>query len=67
MTTPIKIDAQDIRFATELGYKIKPTDKVQYDGETIKGQTKRYVLLFIDVLIISIILLTGTGEINVFF
>ena len=30
---------------TELGYKIKPTDKVQYDGETIKGQTKRYVLL----------------------
>ena len=29
---------------TELGYKIKPGDKVQYDGETIKGETKRYVL-----------------------
>lgn len=30
---------------TELGYKIKPGDKVQYDGETINAETKRYVLL----------------------
>ena len=41
-TGVIKINGEVI---TELGYKIKPTDKVQYDGETIKGQTKRYVLL----------------------
>jgi 23S rRNA pseudouridine2605 synthase len=30
---------------TELGYKIKQTDVVQYDGETINAETKRYVLL----------------------
>jgi 23S rRNA pseudouridine2605 synthase len=30
---------------TELGYKIKPGDRVQYDGETINAETKRYVLL----------------------
>lgn len=30
---------------TEMGYKIKPGDKVQYDGETINAETKRYVLL----------------------
>jgi len=30
---------------TELGYKIKKTDVVQYDGETINAETKRYVLL----------------------
>lgn len=30
---------------TELGYKIKKGDKVQYDGETINAETKRYVLL----------------------
>ncbi|MFM7300861.1 MAG: pseudouridine synthase [Crocinitomicaceae bacterium] len=30
---------------TELGYKIKPGDMVQYDGETINAETKRYVLL----------------------
>ncbi len=30
---------------TELGYKIKPTDSVQYDGETINAEKKRYVLL----------------------
>jgi 23S rRNA pseudouridine2605 synthase len=30
---------------TELGYKIKPGDKVQYDGESINAETKRYVLL----------------------
>jgi 23S rRNA pseudouridine2605 synthase len=29
----------------ELGYKIKPGDVVQYDGETINAETKRYVLL----------------------
>lgn len=30
---------------TELGYKIAPEDVVQYDGETINAETKRYVLL----------------------
>jgi len=30
---------------TELGFKIKPGDIVQYDGETINAETKRYVLL----------------------
>lgn len=30
---------------TELGYKIKPGDLIQYDGETINAETKRYVLL----------------------
>lgn len=30
---------------TELGYKIKKDDKVQYDGETINAEIKRYVLL----------------------
>ncbi|MCE2685906.1 MAG: rRNA pseudouridine synthase [Cryomorphaceae bacterium] len=30
---------------TELGYKVKPEDVVQYDGETITTGTKRYVLL----------------------
>lgn len=30
---------------TELGYKIKRGDSVQYDGETINAETKRYVLL----------------------
>lgn len=30
---------------TELGFKIKPGDAVQYDGETINAETKRYVLL----------------------
>ena len=29
----------------ELGYKIKPGDIVKYDGETIRAETKRYVLL----------------------
>ena len=38
----IKINGEII---TELGYKINPDDKVQYDGETIRGETKRYVLL----------------------
>lgn len=30
---------------TEMGYKVKPGDKVQYDDETINAETKRYVLL----------------------
>lgn len=30
---------------TELGYKIKKGDRIQYDGETINAETKRYVLL----------------------
>jgi len=33
------------KIVTEMGYKIKPGDKVQYDGETINAETKRYVLL----------------------
>lgn len=33
------------QIVTELGYKIKQTDVVQYDGETINAETKRYVLL----------------------
>ena len=30
---------------TEMGYKVKPGDRIQYDGETINAETKRYVLL----------------------
>lgn len=30
---------------TEMGYKVKPGDVVQYDGQTITTGTKRYVLL----------------------
>lgn len=30
---------------TEFGYKVKPGDKVQYDGETISTGTKHYILL----------------------
>lgn len=30
---------------TEMGFKVKPGDVVKYDGEGIKAQTKRYVLL----------------------
>jgi len=33
------------KIISELGYKIKPGDIVQYDGETINAETKRYVLL----------------------
>lgn len=33
------------KVVTELGYKIQKGDKVQYDGETINAETKRYVLL----------------------
>ena len=30
---------------TEMGYKVKPTDEVKYDGATINTESKRYVLL----------------------
>jgi len=30
---------------TEMGYKVKKGDSVQYDGESINAETKRYVLL----------------------
>lgn len=30
---------------TEMGYKVKPSDHVQYDGQTISTGVKRYVLL----------------------
>ena len=33
------------KVVTELGFKIQPTDVIQYDGETINLGTKRYVLL----------------------
>ena len=33
------------KIITEMGYKVKPEDSVQYDGETINSETKRYVLL----------------------
>jgi 23S rRNA pseudouridine2605 synthase len=33
------------KIVTELGYKIQPGDVVQYDGETINAEKKRYVLL----------------------
>ena len=30
---------------TEMGYRVQQTDKVQVEGDTIKAETKRYVLL----------------------
>lgn len=30
---------------TEMGYRVSPTDKVQVEGDTIKAETKRYILL----------------------
>lgn len=33
------------KIITELGFKIAPTDVVQYDGETINAEKKRYILL----------------------
>ena len=33
------------KIVTEMGYKVKPGDEVKYDGATIKGEKKRYVLL----------------------
>ncbi|MGV6862743.1 MAG: pseudouridine synthase [Putridiphycobacter sp.] len=33
------------KLVTEMGYKVKPTDEVKYDGQIISHQKKRYVLL----------------------
>lgn len=33
------------KVVTEMGYKVKKGDAVQYDGESINAETKRYVLL----------------------
>jgi 23S rRNA pseudouridine2605 synthase len=33
------------KIVTEMGYRVALTDKVQYDGETINPETKRYVVL----------------------
>ena len=41
-TGVIKVNGEIV---TEMGYKVKPGDKVQYDGETINAETKQYVLL----------------------
>ena len=30
---------------TEMGYRVSPTDKVQVEGDTIKAEAKRYILL----------------------
>lgn len=41
-TGVVKVNGEIV---TEMGYKVKPGDRVQYDGETISAETKRYVLL----------------------
>jgi 23S rRNA pseudouridine2605 synthase len=41
-TGVVKVNGEIV---TEMGYKVKPGDRVQYDGETINPETKRYVLL----------------------
>lgn len=43
----IKIGAVTVNgeVITEMGYKVKPSDKVQFNGETIKPEKKVYVLL----------------------
>ena len=43
----IKIGAVSVNgeIITEMGYKVKPGDKVQFNGETIKPEKKVYVLL----------------------
>ncbi len=43
----IKIGAVSVNgdIVTEMGYKVKPGDKVQFNGETIKPEKKVYVLL----------------------
>jgi 23S rRNA pseudouridine2605 synthase len=43
----IKIGAVMVNgeIVTEMGFKVKPTDKVQFNGETIKPEKKVYVLL----------------------
>lgn len=33
------------KIITELGYKVSPTDKISYDGETVTPEKKQYVLL----------------------
>ncbi len=43
----IKIGAVSVNgnIVTEMGYKVKPGDRVQFNGETIKPESKAYVLL----------------------
>jgi len=43
----IKIGAVSVngKVIIEMGYKVKPTDKIQFNGETIKPEKKAYVLL----------------------
>jgi len=43
----IKIGAVSVNgeIVTEMGYKVKPGDKVQFNGDTIKPEKKVYVLL----------------------
>ncbi len=33
------------KIVTEMGYKVRPTDVVKYDGESIRAEKKQYVLL----------------------
>ena len=33
------------KVVTEMGYRVGPTDKVQVEGDTIKAETKRYILI----------------------
>ncbi len=33
------------KIITEMGYKVKPTDKVQFNGDAVKPEKKAYVLL----------------------
>ncbi len=33
------------KIITEMGFRVKPTDEVKYDGRTIQSEKKRYVLL----------------------
>lgn len=33
------------KVVTEMGHRVKSTDKIQFNGETINAETKRYVLL----------------------
>lgn len=33
------------KIITEMGYKVKPSDEVKMDGETLRPSTKRYLLL----------------------
>ena len=38
----IKVNGQVV---TEMGYKVQPGDEVNYGGETLRGETLRYILL----------------------